>query len=253
MTHLNLIVVLASLMLAVFPSGTAGAGEILAEAPGNPQPDARYVFYLHGQIVQDVGPRPTHPQYGLYDYPLILETLAGHGLTVISERRSKGTDRAEYAESIVEQVNSLLVSGVAPERITVLGFSAGGIITILASSMMPDADINFVIMASCSDWIVDAPNLRLNGRVLSVYELSDFAYSCKELASRSPGPSDYQDVAINTGRKHGAFYLPDDAWVLPVVEWIKSADQVRGAVASRSHMASVSDSNGDSVSHTLSW
>lgn len=223
MMQLRPIVFLTSLVL-VF--STANAGEILEKPPGNPDPDVRYVFYLHGQIVQDVGPRPTHPQYGLYDYPLILETLAGHGLTVISERRKQGTDRERYAKAIVKQVEALLDNGVEPEKITVLGFSAGGIITIYASSMLPDADINFVIMASCSDWVDDAPDLRLNGRVLSVYELSDFATSCKELASHSPGPTDYRDVAINTGKEHGAFYLPDDAWVLPVVDWIKTANQV---------------------------
>ena len=223
---LRTIVILISLLLVVLPFERAGAGEILKKPPGKPNPDARYVFYLHGQIVQDVGPRPTHPQYGLYDYPLILETLAGHDLTVISERRKQGTDRQEYANAIVKQVDSLLDRGVEPERITVLGFSAGGIIAIYASSMLPDADTNFVIMASCSDWMYDAPDLRLNGRVLSVYELSDFATSCKELADRSPGLSNYQDVAINTGKEHGAFYLPDDAWVLPVVDWIKTADQV---------------------------
>jgi pimeloyl-ACP methyl ester carboxylesterase len=226
MMQLRTIVILISLLLVVLPFGKVGAGEILEKPPGHPDPDARYVFYLHGQIVQDVGPRPTHPQYGLYDYPLILETLAGHGLTVISERRKQGTDRQKYAKTIVKQVNVLLDSGVAPEKITVLGFSAGGIIAIFVSSMLPDADINFVIMASCSDWVHDAPDLRLNGRVLSVYELSDFAYSCKELASRSPGPTDYQDVAINTGKEHGAFYLPDDAWVLPIADWIKTANQV---------------------------
>lgn len=226
MTQLRTIVFLTSLLLVALPFCTAEAGEILEKPPRKPVPDARYVFYLHGQIVQDVGPRPTHPQYGLYDYPLILETLAGHGLTVISARRKQGTDRESYAKTIAKQVDVLLDSGIEPEKITVLGFSAGGIIAIYASSMLPDADINFVIMASCSDWVDDAPDLRLNGRVLSVYELSDFAYSCKELASRSPGPSDYQDVAIDTGKKHGAFYLPDDAWVLPVVDWIKAADQV---------------------------
>jgi pimeloyl-ACP methyl ester carboxylesterase len=202
----------------------AVAGEILKKPPRKPDPDATYVFYLHGQIVEDVGIRPTHPQFGLYDYPLILDTLAGHGLTVISERRKKGTDRQKYAAKISGQVSKLLDSGVDPGRITVLGFSAGGIIALLASSEMHDTDINFVIMASCAEWMYDAPSLRLNGRVLSVYERSDFAYSCKELAGRDPSPDDYQDIAINTGKQHGAFYLPDDAWVAPVVDWIKAAE-----------------------------
>ena len=73
--------------IALLLPAAAMAGEILDKPPRDPDPSAQYVFYLHGQIVQDVGPRPTHPQYGLYDYPLILETLANQGLTVISERR----------------------------------------------------------------------------------------------------------------------------------------------------------------------
>ena len=146
MTQLRTIAILIPLSLVMLPFGKANAGEILENPPRKPDPDARYVFYLHGQIVQDVGPRPTHPQYGLYDYPLILETLAGHALTVISQRRKQGTDRQKYAKTIVKQVGALLDRGVEPEKITVLGFSAGGIITIFASSMMPDAEINFVIM-----------------------------------------------------------------------------------------------------------
>jgi pimeloyl-ACP methyl ester carboxylesterase len=215
-------------ILSVLPAlfATAAlASDVHDEPPRNPDPDGRYVFYLHGQIVQDQGPRPTHPQYGLYDYPLILETLASHGLVVISERRKPGTDREKYAKGIVKQVEKLIDRGVSPERITVLGFSAGGMIAIHASSMMPDTEVNFVIMASCADWMYDAPDTRLHGRVLSVFEQSDFAYSCKALADRDPGPRDYRDLRINTGKKHGAFYLPDDAWVVPVVDWIKSPDQ----------------------------
>ena len=62
----------AMLMLALLLPLHLEAGEILSEPPQKADQDTRYVLYLHGQIVQDVGPRPTHPRYGLYDYPLIL-------------------------------------------------------------------------------------------------------------------------------------------------------------------------------------
>ncbi len=127
----------ASCLLFMLP-GLAVADEISG--------DQHYVFYLHGQIVQDAGPRPTHPRYGLYDYPLILETLAGHGLTIISEQRSKGTDPGKYANTVAKQVRALLDDGVAPQRITVLGFSMGGYIAIKVSGLLPDAGINFVFI-----------------------------------------------------------------------------------------------------------
>jgi dienelactone hydrolase len=182
--------------------------------------EARYVLYLHGQIVQDVGPRPTHPRWGLYDYPLILDTLAEADLTVISERRKHGTKPEEYARTVAKQVQKLLAEDVQPDSITVVGFSAGGYIAIMTSSMLPDVDINYVFLASCSDWMQHKPDIRLNGHVLSISEASDQAYSCKELAQRTPGPRSYEELTINTGKEHGAFYLPDQRWLKPVLDWI---------------------------------
>lgn len=197
------------------------ADDIISEPAEKAAPDMHYVFYLHGQIVQDVGPRPTHPRYGLYDYPLILEALASDGITVISERREPGTGREAYAVLIARQVDELLDSGALPENVTVVGFSAGGVITIFASELLVDTDISFVILAACSGWIANAPDIRLHGHILSVFEESDQAGSCDELASRTPRPLSFEELSINTGKEHGAFYLPDSAWLDPVLAWIQ--------------------------------
>lgn len=197
------------------------AGDILSDVPNEVDPDTRYVFYLHGQIIENEGLRPTHPRWGLYDYPLILETLAEDDITIISERRAKGTDRYEYAKKVHGQVQRLLDAGVESNRITVLGFSAGGMITIATSDISVKQDINFVTMAACSGWL-DSADVSLNGRVLSVFETTDGPQSCSELAARPPGPTSFDEIEINTGLEHGAFYLPRDEWVNPVLEFVRS-------------------------------
>ncbi|MGI9271559.1 MAG: alpha/beta hydrolase [Woeseiaceae bacterium] len=200
---------------------TLWAGEIIDKAPSEPDPGAHYVFYLHGQIVQDSGPRPTHPRWGLYDYPLILESLAQDNLVVVSERREKGTDPMMYSQFVAKQVKNLLSADVNPRNITVVGFSVGGFIAIQVSSQLPRAKINYVILAACSDWMYEARGVRLHGQVLSVFEESDAAYSCMELAERSPGPTSFDEISIDTGKEHGAFYLPHDVWIRPTLEWIQ--------------------------------
>ena len=197
------------------------AGDIISAPPEQAAADTHYVFYLHGQIVQDIGPRPTHPRYGLYDYPLILEALASDGITVISERRQPGTQSAAYAELVAEQVRDLLAAGAKPENVTVVGFSAGGVMTIRTSSLLVDTNISFVILAACSGWIANEPDIRLHGHVLSVFEQSDQTTSCDELAKRTPRPTSFEEFSINTGKEHGAFYRPNSAWLDPVLAWIQ--------------------------------
>jgi acetyl esterase/lipase len=212
--------IVALLVIALLMPLHLRAGEILSGPPNEADPDTHYVFYLHGQIVQDVGPRPTHPRYGLYDYPLILDTLAQGDVTVISERREPGTNREKYALQVAEQVRELLSAGASPANITVVGFSAGGVIAIHASSRLSEVAINFVFLAACSGWMTGESELRLNGNVLSVFEQSDQTTSCKELADRSPRPASFDEFSINTGKEHGAFYLPNEEWVQPVLKWI---------------------------------
>ncbi len=77
----------------------------------------RYLFYLHGLIVEEAGIRPKSEEHGYYEYELILEQLAKEDFIVISEARPKGTEIIAYAENITSQVKLLLANKVSPKNI----------------------------------------------------------------------------------------------------------------------------------------
>jgi hypothetical protein len=60
--------------------------------PTSIEPTNRYMFYLHGKIIEDQGIPAVSPEYGTYEYEAILEKLASFGFTVISEQRPKNSD-----------------------------------------------------------------------------------------------------------------------------------------------------------------
>jgi len=186
---------------------------------------AETIFYLHGRIVEDEGPRPVHERFGLYDYPAIVEALGADGALVVSDQRESGTKAHEYARTVVEEIEEMIASGTAPEDITVVGFSKGGSIAIFASHFLSHPDVNFVLIAACSDWLSSAPQLTVNGNIFSIVEESDgLAGSCASLASRNENLSSFTELATSTGKEHGAFYLPLDVWVKPLLAWIAGGE-----------------------------
>lgn len=211
----------AYLLIILLVPAQLFAGSIVSELPEQTDPSMKYVFYLHGKIIEQEL-RPTHPRWGLYDYPAVLEALAQDGITVVSEQRAQGTDSQEYAQHVSDQVRQLMETGVSPGNITVVGFSVGGAIAMMTSSLDIDDNINFVFIASCSAWLKGEKALRLHGNVLSIYEKSDGPSSCAPIAKRQPRPVEFEEIEINTGKEHGAFYLPRDEWVEPVLNWVRS-------------------------------
>ena len=192
----------------------------------------KHVFYLHGAIIEKGDPRPVHPQYGLYDYPAIVSTLSSFGFHLISEQRDINTDYLSYASKISDQINDLIAKGVQAQNITVIGFSKGAMITVIASSLLKNDDVNFAIIATCGEWYESEEfleRLRLRGRILSIYEESDLAGSCHKLANRLPAPSSFTEISISTGKEHAAFFLPRSEWINPVTSWInrKTANKKR--------------------------
>lgn len=193
-------------------------GVILSSVPQKVDAKTRYLFYLHGKIVEQ-SRRPTHPQHGFYEYDQILENFKQNGFVVIAEQRRKDTDIEYYAKQVAGQVKQLLDAGVPPKNITVVGASQGSWIAMLASTYLQNRDVNFVIIATCS---ADAGFLKmvdLHGNVLSIYERSDRAGSCEDYRADATGLGEYKEVELNTGLKHGFIYKPLKEWIDPVVKW----------------------------------
>ena len=64
-------------------------GVVLTDLPEQIDPNPRYLFYLHGYIVESQNTRPVHPEFGPYEYAQILNTFKESGFVVISEARKK--------------------------------------------------------------------------------------------------------------------------------------------------------------------
>jgi hypothetical protein len=49
--------------------------------------------------------------------------------------------------------------------------------------------------------------------------------TCESLANGSPKLTLFREVAISTGRSHGAFFKPLPEWVQPLKEWISETNR----------------------------
>ncbi len=182
----------------------------------------RYVYYLHGKIVEDSGPRGVSPRFGVYDYPGIIAALKQGGVTVISELRPKNTDPSAYADKVVAQIRAQLKHGVPPSHITVVGASRGGLIATLVSTRLNNPQVRYVLLAACNDGLIRTWKPRLSGAILSFYEASDeLGRSCGAAVRRSPAVTTFREIRLNTGLGHGIVYRPLPAWVRPTLEWAR--------------------------------
>jgi hypothetical protein len=180
---------------------------------------ARYLFYLHGRIVEE-GRRPKSPQFGFYEYDEILDALKKRGFVVVSEQRPKGTDIDEYAKKVAGQVRELIKAGVPPQQITVVGASQGSWMAMLASTYLKNRDLNFVFIAGCSANPEEMLKLvDLHGNVLSIYERTDVAGTCKRYYDDATGVGKYHEIELQTGLRHGFIYRPMSEWIEPSITW----------------------------------
>lgn len=199
----------------------------LLTAVARSQSVPRYVIYLHGRIVEDSGSRrPTHPAFGRYELDSILGSFRRAGLIVLSEQRPSRTDSEQFAAHVARQVDSLMHLGVPPQAITVAGFSKGGWIAILASARLQQPAVSFVFMGACGPWANDRSDLRVAGRLLSLYETSDsLGVSCAPLFGRHGPGSTTRELALSLGLGHGTFFRPRAGWLDPAIAWAQGRDR----------------------------
>ena len=218
---------LATLALVVSACASMSATQrrqIFTDAPATIDANARYLFHMHGLIVELQGPN-AQGRYGQYRYHWTVEALADHGFVVISEVRSR-TQIQTYAATVARQVAKLRAGGVPADHITVTGISKGGEITVLTTAAIGDPEVRFVVLAGCGRLDVfnvsgglEALGRRPQGRVLSIYDRSDReAGSCARYFPQAPGLA-FEEVVLDVGRGHALFYTPERVWVDRVVEW----------------------------------
>lgn len=195
-------------MLALLASSASG------------QAASGYLIYLHGRIIEEQQTsRPIDSVFGVYEYDAILDSLRRPGFIVLSEQRPPKANSDSFATRVVRQVDSLLRTGVRPQDITVVGFSKGGWIAILASSRLQVPDISFVFMGACGPWAFE-PDLHVSGRILSLYETSDsLGVSCAPMFAHRSSGSTVRELPLSLGLGHGTFFQPRSAWIDPVTAW----------------------------------
>ncbi|MFL6739359.1 MAG: alpha/beta hydrolase [Sphingomicrobium sp.] len=201
------------LAIALALTGCAAAPSATTQGP-------RYLYYLHGKIIEDLGPAGVSPRFGAYDYPGIIQAFERAGLTVVSEVRPKDTDPSAYADKVVAEVRDRLDGGVPAADITIVGASKGAVIAMLVSSRLRVDGVHYVFLANCNDWMERTFAPRFTGDVLSIYEASDdIGQSCRPIAERSPAIGRFDEIRLETGLGHGVVYRPLPEWVDPATTW----------------------------------
>lgn len=210
---------------------TAAGAMPFAEALKHVDPQGKYLFYLHGAIIETEGKNATDKRYGTYLYDSIIKHFEDRGLIVIDEVRGQ-TQPNQYASRITMQVRQLMSAGVPAGSITVSGFSKGGHIALLVASSLNDPGVGYVIMAGCGknrtarsfdQFLKKNRGARLKGRILSIYASSDLdAGPCQPAIDQSSGDGlTFKEVRMKSSKGHGLFYQPRPEWVDPVAIFAK--------------------------------
>ena len=209
-------VVLSSIIYSIF-SLSVHAGSVVSEIPSNPDASEMYIFYLHGSAEEDEG--------STEKYEAAVEAIAESSATVISEVRDD-TDPNAYAEKLKAQVNILISKGVPAKNITVSGFSKGSIIALTASGVINNPNVNYVLLAGCSEFLNEKYNVdpaKAVGRILSIYDSGDDKFESCDGMINSSTKVKFEETDLDSGKGHKVFRIPKEKfieqWRVPLIDW----------------------------------
>lgn len=198
---------------------------LMAGSPGVAHAAEKHLIYMQGCCVKQTSGAVAK------NYQMIAQTLRDSGFNVFFElRTSDATDSDEqahaYAAKIAQYVQGLLAKGAAPEDITVSGFSLGSMTTLVASGLIANPKVNYVLLAGCpvkSSIPVTIDYTKVSGRILSIVDSKDDKFgSC---AGRLPSDASFKEITLDSGEGHQVFRLTDETnlklWKAPLENWAK--------------------------------
>jgi len=204
-------------------SSPAYAGEVSTTFPDKIIPGDKYVFYVHGGKYDQTNKIPDHAVFGKYDLEGITQALQDDSYHLIAMARPAKMKKLGASARLASNVEQLILNGVNPKDIFLVGFSSGAIIVILAASKLEKDEINLVLLAGCAGVVMWDNSVKVWGHVLSLYDKKDdFVASCTVLKSRGGSVSSFAETVLNSGKGHGVFFNPAPEWTAPVKQWIKT-------------------------------
>lgn len=187
--------------------------------------EKNYIFFLHNKFLEENPDGTFADKYNItVDYKGIMKSFKEDDFIVFSEKRKPETNAQEYAKKIVQQIDSLLLKGVQPNHITVIGTSKGGYIAQFVSTFAKNPNLNFVFIGSFQDTdITEIPTINFCGNILTIYEKTDFfgVSAIKRKETSKLKINHFKEIELNTGLKHGFLYIASDEWIKPCKMWAK--------------------------------
>jgi hypothetical protein len=184
--------------------------------------DDRYIFFLHNRFLEEHELNELHPEFGRTEFYEILAEFEKSGFNVISEKRNRNVNARDYAIGIVNEIDSLIKTGIEAKKVTVVGTSKGGYIAQYVSTLANNQDLNFVFIASFTNSdIQNIPGINYCGNVLSIYEKSD-PYGVSSLERKQISNCEikhFKEIELNTGMGHGFLFKPLKEWIEPTIKW----------------------------------
>ncbi len=181
----------------------------------------KYIFYLHGRIIEIQGENAVSEEFGKYEFDKIVEALKVENSEVIAEVRTENVDYLEYAKKVSKQIDSLVKSGIKPQNITIIGASKGAIIACNISSINENP-VNYVFLAGNNDYQEQHNDWKFHGQVLCIYDDSDsIAGKNYDFWKNKPNYTiKFEQIKIDKNLGHGFLYQPHKEWIEPTKKWI---------------------------------
>lgn len=189
----------------------------------NREQNTRHIIYLHGRIVELQGKAAFSEAHGKYELDSILDALGAENNKVFCELRPENTETPEYAQKLSRSIDSMISSGITPEKITVIGASKGAIIAA-ATSDINQQPVNYVLMGGNNSTIEQQNDWHFHGRILCIYDPSDTiaGKNYDYWKARSPQAIAFEQIALNEKLGHGFLYRPLPAWTVPALKWARN-------------------------------